>query len=192
MDGAGDIVDGHASVPEKPGQVPGMDTREDVPHLVTLDRRHVRGTKDPGEFDAGWAVRVAGQVAARKMGEEGAHLLRGSGGRRKGLRMLEPRERQGISVRDRELGVHGVMTRRLSRPSNESAVHAERPFARVSSAQDAVLNIAQLGAGVKLLAGGEVFPCAGLRVGKEVANLRKIEHLRSGAVSSSQLMSWRR
>ena len=32
VDGAGDLVDGHASGPEKPGQVPGVDTGEDVPH----------------------------------------------------------------------------------------------------------------------------------------------------------------
>ena len=42
VDGAGDLVDGHASGPEKPGQVPGVDTGEDVPHLVTFDGHALR------------------------------------------------------------------------------------------------------------------------------------------------------
>ena len=83
------------------------------------------------------------------------------------------------------------MTRRLSRPSNESAVYAERPFTRVCSAQDAILDIAQLRPGVELLAGREVFPRADLRVGIEVANLRNIEHLRSGVVSAPSGAMWR-
>ena len=75
------------------------------------------------------------------------------------------------------------MTRRFPWATDESTVFAEAPFAGVSAGQNAILDVAPLHAGVKLLPGRKPVWIVGGWMEVEVADLRNAEH---GAIQRSQ------